>query len=78
MKKSTKVLHYFVLDCGMLEFLQIFFSQAVIQRTIVDLPHFGDWFCGKDFGLCTYNTCAEHEGGLEAFLYEADQNFEVF
>jgi hypothetical protein len=34
-EKSAKVFHYFGLDCGMLEFLQIFFSQAVIQRTIV-------------------------------------------
>ena len=40
MKNSANVLHYFGLDCGMLEFLQIFFSQAVIQRTIVDFPAF--------------------------------------
>jgi hypothetical protein len=40
MKKSVKVMHYFGLDCGMLEFIQIFFSQAVIQKTIVDFPQF--------------------------------------
>jgi hypothetical protein len=40
MKKSAKVLHYFDLDCGILEFLQLFFSQAVIQRTIVDFHAF--------------------------------------
>jgi hypothetical protein len=37
-EKSAKVLDYFGLDCGMLEFLQIFCSQAVIKRTIVDFP----------------------------------------
>jgi hypothetical protein len=37
-EKSAKVLHYFGLDCVMLAFLQIFYSQAVIQRTIVDFP----------------------------------------
>jgi hypothetical protein len=39
-EKSAKVLHYFGLDCGTLEFLLIFFSQATLQRTIVDFPHF--------------------------------------
>ncbi len=34
--KSAKVLQYSGLDCGMLELLQIFFSQAVIQRPNVD------------------------------------------
>jgi hypothetical protein len=40
MKKSTNVLHYSGLDCGMTEFLQIFFAQAVIRRPIVDFPAF--------------------------------------
>ncbi len=40
MKNSAKVLHYSGLDCGMLEFLQVFFSQAIIQRPNVDFPHF--------------------------------------
>jgi hypothetical protein len=39
-EKPAKVLHYSGLDCGMLEFLQIFFSQAVLQRPIVDFPAF--------------------------------------
>jgi hypothetical protein len=39
-EKIRQVLHYFDLDCGILEFLQLFFSQAVIQRTIVDFPAF--------------------------------------
>ncbi len=40
MKKSAKVLHYCGLDCGMLEFLQIFIAQAVIQRQLLTFPHF--------------------------------------
>jgi hypothetical protein len=39
MKKSTKVLLYFGLDCGMLEF----FSRAVIQRTTDVSPFFLDY-----------------------------------
>jgi hypothetical protein len=45
----------FGLDCGMLEILQIFFSQAVIQRTIVDLPAFLETGLEeKDCGLWPY------------------------
>jgi hypothetical protein len=55
MKKSTKVLHYSGLDCGMLEFLQIFFSQAVIQRTIVDFCIFGDRLAEK-IEVCDHTT----------------------
>jgi hypothetical protein len=40
LKKSAKVLLYFGLDCGLLVFFKYFFSQAVIQRTIVDSPAF--------------------------------------
>ncbi len=57
MKKSAKVLHYFGLDCGMLEFLQIFFSQPVIQRTIVDFPAFLETGLEeKDCGLWPYKA----------------------
>ncbi len=35
---------------------------------------FGDWFGGKDCGLWPYNKL----GGLDAFLYEAAQNFQSF
>jgi hypothetical protein len=38
--KFRQVLHYSGLYCGMLEFLQIFFSRAVIQRPTVDFPAF--------------------------------------
>jgi hypothetical protein len=38
MKKSAKVLHYFGLDCGMLEFFKYCttYSRAILQRAIVD------------------------------------------
>ena len=70
MKKSAKVLHYFGLDCGMLEFLQIFFSQGVIQRPIVDFPAFLETGLAEKIGVCDHTT--------RTFLYEAAQNFEVF
>jgi hypothetical protein len=58
--------------------LQRFYSQAVFQRTIVDIPaFFGDWFCRKDCGLCTHNPSAKEVGGLEIFLNEPAQDFEL-
>ncbi len=33
---------------------------------------------GKDYGLQIYNPWSQQVGGLDAFLYEAAQNFEVF
>ncbi len=32
----------------------------------------------KDCGICSYNPSAEEVVGLDGFLYEAAQNFEVF
>jgi hypothetical protein len=56
--------------------LQMFYLGAVLQRTIVDISRiFGTWFGGKDCGLCTF---AEEVGGLDGFLFESAQNFEVF
>ncbi len=70
---------YLGLDCGMLEFIQIFFSQAVIQRTIVDFSAFlVTGLEEKDCGLWPYNPGFQQVGGLDAFLYGAAQNFEVF
>jgi hypothetical protein len=49
------------------------------KRTILYFPRiFGDWFGGKECGLCTYNPCAREEGGLEGYLNEAAQNFKLF
>ncbi len=56
MKKSAKVLHYSGLDCGMLEFLQIFFSQAVIQRPIVDFPAFLELGSVEKIAVCDHTT----------------------
>ena len=56
MKKSAKVLHYSGLDCGMLDFLQIFFSQAAIQRTIVDFPAFLETGLDEKIAVCDHTT----------------------
>jgi hypothetical protein len=55
MKKSAKMLHYSGLD-WMLEFLQIFFSQAVIQRPIVDFPAFLEHGLVEKIVVCDHTT----------------------
>jgi hypothetical protein len=40
----------------MLEFLQIFFSQAVIQRPIVDFPAFLETGLAKEIAVCDHKT----------------------
>jgi hypothetical protein len=40
----------------MLEFLQIFFSQAVIQRTIVDFTAFLETSLSEKISLCVHAT----------------------
>jgi hypothetical protein len=44
------------LDCGMLEFLQIFFSQAIIQRSIVDFPAFLEQGLAEKIADCDHTT----------------------
>jgi hypothetical protein len=56
MKKSAKVLHCSGLDCGMLEFLQIFFSKTVIQRPIVDFPAFLETGLAEKITICDHTT----------------------
>ncbi len=56
MKKSAKVLHYSGLDCGMLEFLQIFFSQAVIQGPIDNFPAFLETGLAEKIAVCDHTT----------------------
>jgi hypothetical protein len=59
--------------------LQIIHSQAVLQRIVVDFPAFLETgLAEKNWVLCTYNLSAGEVGGLEVFLYEAAQNFELF
>jgi hypothetical protein len=54
--------------------LQIFYSRAVIQRTIVDSPTFLETIWRKRLGFVPIKSV----GGLEVFSYEAAQNFELF
>ncbi len=54
--------------------LQIFTRQAGLQRTIADSPAF--WEHG--LRLCPHNPSVEEIEGLDGFLYEAAENFEVF
>jgi hypothetical protein len=54
--------------------------RAEIQRTIDISPAFLEHarFGKKDCGLRTCKPRTEQSGGLEAFLHEVAQNFEVF
>jgi hypothetical protein len=56
MKKSANVLHYSGLDCGMLEYLQIFLSQAVIHRPIVDFSAFLETGLAEKVAVCDHTT----------------------
>jgi hypothetical protein len=40
MKKSAKVLHYFGLDCGMLEFFKYSSHAPSSKEQLLSLPHF--------------------------------------
>jgi hypothetical protein len=51
LKKSAKGLHYFGLDCGMLEY-----ERAVIQRTIVDFPAFLEHGSAEKIAVCGAHT----------------------
>jgi hypothetical protein len=55
-EKSAKVLLYFGLDFGVLVFSQIFYSPAVIPRTIVDSPAFLDHGSAEKIAVCGHTT----------------------
>jgi hypothetical protein len=74
MKKSAKVQLYFGLDCGMMEF---FTYEPQSKEQLISLSHFWTRFGEKGCGLSTCKPWSEQAGGLEAFLHEAAQNFEV-
>ncbi len=74
MNKSAKVLRYFGLDCGMLEFLHIFFSRPVIQRIIVGFPSFLETSLAEKISVSVHTTCVPNK--KEDYLVA--QNFEVF
>jgi hypothetical protein len=54
---SAAIFWFGLRDVGI---LQMFYLEAVLQRTIVDISRiFGTWFGGKDCWLCTYNSSAK-------------------
>jgi hypothetical protein len=55
-KKTVKVLLFSGLECGMFEFLHIFFSQAVVQRAIVDFPAFLETDLAEKIAVCDHTT----------------------
>jgi hypothetical protein len=54
MKKSAKVLLYFSLDCGMMEFFT--YIQAAIPRTIVESPAFLEHGSAEKIAVCAHTT----------------------
>jgi hypothetical protein len=62
LKKTAKGLHYFGLDCGMFfGILQIFYSRAVIQRTIVDFPAFLEHCLAEKIAVGAHTTCVPNK-----------------
>jgi hypothetical protein len=62
--------------------LQIFYSRAVLQRTIVGYLAFLEPGLAERLQSCPYNAPAEEVGGLDGLLYEAAQraskSFQIF
>jgi hypothetical protein len=56
LKKFAKVLLYFGLAFGLLVFSQIFYTQALIPRTIVDSPAFLDHGSAEKIVVCGHTT----------------------
>ncbi len=56
LKKSTKGLHYFGLDFGMLEFFKYSTSENVIQRTIVDFLAFLEHGSAEKIAVCAHTN----------------------
>jgi hypothetical protein len=55
-----------------------FYSRAVIQRTIVNFPAFLEHGLVVKIAVCAHTNRDPNEHGLDPFLSEAAQNFEVF
>jgi hypothetical protein len=71
--RQRTALHYFGLDCGMLEFF------TYEPKTNCCLSRiFGAQLGRKDSGLYPYKSWSKQAGELEAFLYLAAQSFELF
>ncbi len=56
----------------------IFYSQAVIQRTIVDFPAFLEHGLAEILRFLPIQIVIRTNRRLDSFLTEAAQNFEVF
>ncbi len=57
---------------------QVFYSRAILKRTIVDSPAFLEPGLAERLRCVLIQHSAEEVGGLDGFLFGAAQNFEVF
>ncbi len=48
------------------------------KEQLSTLQHFWSTFGGNERGLCSYKPWSEQAGGLDGFLHEVAQKFEVF
>jgi hypothetical protein len=74
MKKSAKVLLYFGLDRGMVEF---FTHEPKSKEQLMSLPHFWSTVRRKRSQFENTHTHIQTNRRLDAFLHEAAQNFEL-
>jgi hypothetical protein len=71
--------HLFWLGLRVVDFINTFYSRAVIQRQIDVSPAVMEHgLAKKDCGLSTYKPWTEQAGGLDSILHEAAQDYEVF
>jgi hypothetical protein len=61
----------------MLEFFKIFYSRAVIQRTVVESHTLLEHGFAEKIAVCAHTNHVLNNQGLDSFLYEAAQIFEV-
>jgi hypothetical protein len=55
-EKTCQSVAFFGFDCGMFDYLQIFFPQAIIQRTIVDFHAFLETGLAEKISICVHTT----------------------
>jgi hypothetical protein len=78
MKKSAKVLHYFGLDCGMLEFFKYSTYEPESKEQLLTLPRFCSTVWWKRSRFVHIQTVIRKSRRFDSLLCEAAQNFEVF
>jgi hypothetical protein len=74
MKKSAKMLLYFSLDCGMLEF---FTHKPQSKEQLMSPPHSWSMVRRKRSWFEHMKTVIQTSMRLDSFLHEATQNFEI-